>query len=354
MPSKIKVSTMLHALGGAAKALTRSVAACLLVAPAMSHARTELVMVGTGGSPVLQKERSQPSTVLIVNGTSYLFDCGSGALRQMVLAGIDPAAFGTIFITHHHPDHDMDLANIMANDFWHVGFDHRPDLAFSIYGPPRTAEMVDAAIAYFRIPFGVFATEGLGGQANADPRPHFIAHDIVASGLVFEDRNIRVTAVENSHYELMPSQARAHEKSYSYRIETPDGAILLTGDTGPSEALARFSKGVDVVVSEVMDQEGVKKMLRATAAAHRWPTEVLAGSIAHMEREHSGPHVVARLAGAAKARAVILYHLTGGEEQEKSNLASIRAEFSGQVISPRDLDRYCIGRGSPAVTACSD
>ena len=56
---------------------------------------------------------------------------------------------------------------------------------------------------------------------------------------------IRVTAAENTHYALMPPEDRKLLKSFSYRIETPHGAIVFTGDTAPSDAVARLAKGAD-------------------------------------------------------------------------------------------------------------
>ena len=36
---------------------------------------TELLMLGTAGGPPLRKDRSEPATLLIVDGRPYLIDC---------------------------------------------------------------------------------------------------------------------------------------------------------------------------------------------------------------------------------------------------------------------------------------
>jgi len=48
---------------------------------------TEILFLGTGGGPPLHKDRSEPSTVLIVNGRQYLIDCGIGTMQRMLQAG---------------------------------------------------------------------------------------------------------------------------------------------------------------------------------------------------------------------------------------------------------------------------
>ena len=101
---------------------------------------TELLMLGTAGGPPLRKDRSEPSTLLIVDGRPYLIDCGIGTIRRLVEVGIPSETIGTIFFTHLHPDHDLGLVDVMANDYFHL------DLAsdarkINIYGPPQTSEL---------------------------------------------------------------------------------------------------------------------------------------------------------------------------------------------------------------------
>src|SRR5260370_1313349 len=53
----------------------------------------------------------------------------------------------------------------------------------------------------------------------------FFGHD-VGAGVVYQDANIKVTAVENAHFHFHPdSPAYGKYKSYSYRVETPDRVI---------------------------------------------------------------------------------------------------------------------------------
>lgn len=315
--------------------------------PTGGTARTELIMLGSGGGPQIRKDRSEPAVLLIVNGTSYLIDCGSGTLRRMVEAGIDSTRVKTIFITHQHADHVMGLADVMADSIFSSS-SALPGLSLNIYGPPRTAQLVDAAVNYIMVPYTVFAQGKLVKDESI--RHRFVAHDIDRPGLVYEDQNIKVIAAENSHFQMMPDAARRAEKSYAYRVETPQGVIAFTGDTGPSEAVAKLAEGADLLVSEVINDKPMVERMERLAAIGNWSPERKAMVIAHMQRQHLVPSAVAQLASQARVKSVLLYHIVPGTDHDETEVAAglavIKAGFSGEVISSRDLNHFCLVPGN--------
>ena len=52
--------------------------------------------------------------------------------------------------------------------------------------------------------------------------------------MIYQDANIKVTAVENSHFAFHEGPAAGKHKSYSYRFETPDRVIVFTGIPAPA------------------------------------------------------------------------------------------------------------------------
>jgi len=224
-------------------------------APRQSPVETQILSLGTAGGPPLRKDRSEPATLLIVDGRRYLIDCGIGTARRLVEAGINSETIGAIFLTHLHPDHALGLADVLANDFQQrdrIGSDR----TISIYGPPQTKALVDAAYHYISIPYTVFAAEDIGPSGSVPATTPFSVYE-VNEGVVYQDDRIRVVAAENTHYALMAPSSRATMKSYSYRFETPHGVVVFTGDTGPSDAVVRLADGADVLVSEVSDFAGI-------------------------------------------------------------------------------------------------
>jgi ribonuclease BN (tRNA processing enzyme) len=246
---------------------------------------------------------------LIVNGRSYLIDCGIGTVRRLVKAGVPSETIKTIFFSHLHPDHALGLADVMANDYEHsrVGLMAGESAVFDVYGPPHTAEFVDAAFRYVSIPYRMFAAEQLAPTQPANP---FHVHEIPQQGLVFQNDRIRVTAAENSHYTLMSAESRQVMKSYAFRIETPNGAVVFTGDTGPSDAVAPLAKGADVLVAESTIENYAEEVasLKRRAEQNHWDPQHTQTMAAHFTASHLDLEHVAQLVSKTQVNAVLLYH----------------------------------------------
>ena len=87
--------------------------------------------------------------------------------------------------------------------------------------------------------------------------------------MVYQDANVKVTAVENCHFQFHFGLAAGKHKSYSYRFDTPDRAIVFTGDTGASDAVTELAKGADLFVTETVSFQA--RMQRLIASG-RWQT----------------------------------------------------------------------------------
>src|SRR5713101_7562182 len=209
--------------------------------PAPSTADTRLITLGTVAGPPPRAHRAQSSNLLIVNGTLYVVDAGDGATRRIAQAGFNVRDVGTIFITHHHDDHTAGLGTLLS-----VAWDNQRTKPINVYGPPRTEDLVKAAVQYFTISAEIRIADG-GRTIPIDQL--FFGHD-VGTGVIFQDANVKVTAIENTHFEFHKGPAAGKHKSYSYRFDTPDRVIVFTGDTGPTDALTELAKDADLLVSE--------------------------------------------------------------------------------------------------------
>jgi ribonuclease BN (tRNA processing enzyme) len=310
--------------------------------PAKSAKGVQILLPGTAGGPPIRTKRSEPSSLLIVDGRQYLIDCGIGTIRRMVRAGIRSGTIGTIFFTHLHPDHALGLADIMANDLFTMHFaGGLPTI--NIYGPPQTAEFVKAALNYVSIPFGIFEAEGLPGSVHA---AHFEAHEISKDGAVYRDDKIRVVAAENSHYTLIPAKFRGQMKSYSYRFETAYGVIVFTGDTGPSDAVARLAKGADVLVTEasIASRAQAVRFVNEYGEQYHLSAERTRIFREHMTLGHLDQEEIGGLATRAQVKSVLLYHFD--PRDPAAYVAGVKKYFSGPVFASADLERYCLSTGS--------
>jgi len=308
-----------------------------------SPACTRVILLGTGGGPVARRLRSQPANLLIVDGRPYLIDAGEGVVRQLAWAGYQPPQIRTIFITHHHIDHDAGLEPLMSFIWFNSGVTGQLRPAVQIYGPPGTRDLVRAALDYRSVPERIFRSE----LTLPSAAPMFAAHDVDEAGQFYEDDKVRVTAAENTHYQFRPgSPSFGRDESFAYRFDTPHGSVVFTGDTGPSPAVEKLARDADVLVSEVIDPGAVLRQMQE--AGHLSPRLAQAATF-HMEHEHLAPEEVGKLASAAHARLVILTHFGPGADSETDTTQYTRGvekTFSGEVIAGRDLleDDLCGSR----------
>jgi ribonuclease BN (tRNA processing enzyme) len=309
----------------------------------------EIFFLGTAGGPPLRLDRSEPSTLLIVDGREYLIDCGIGTMRRMIEAGIKSERIRTIFFTHLHADHDLGLAEVMANDFLHTG----PAVTtapINIYGSPQTRELVDAAFRFITVGFRAFAIEDPAAYRVVNGRfvSPFVVHEFNRGGTIFQDDRIQVTAVENTHYALMSARQRKEMKSYSYRIRTRYGVIVFTGDTGPSDDVARLAKGADVLVAEssYRDPEELDHFVDSMAARGHWSPKRARTFRAHFQFEHLDPLMVGQLARKAGVKAVFLDHYDPANRTDQAAYVNeVKKYYAGPVFAPDDLEGYCMSAG---------
>lgn len=339
--SSFSWSNVLRVLGVGMLAMAMSQSGVAQSGPAIGAAqRTEILFLGTAGGPPLRVERSEPATLLIVDGRPYLIDCGIGTVQRLLQAHIASEDIHTIFFTHLHADHDLGLADVMGNDFFRLNA-LRSQQTISIYGPPQTKDLVDAGFQYITFGFTAFAADYgaiRAGLVNGELKSPFVAHEIPHDGLAYQDDKIRVTAAENTHYALMQPEDRKRMKSYSYRIQTPHGVVVFTGDTGPSDAVTQLAKGADVLVSEVENLDEVAKL--GARNPNHLPPEAMAAWMAHMRQEHMDQAQVGDMATKAQVKSVVLYHYSPANP--KAYVAKVKEHFSGPVFAPADLDRYCL------------
>lgn len=304
---------------------------------------TRIVLLGTAGGPVARKFRSQPATLLIVDGRPYLIDAGEGVVRQLAWAGVTPAQIAAIFFTHHHLDHDAGLEPLMGFIWSERNLERHaaksPAAPVQIYGPAATKFLVRTSLDFLSVSERTFNSHGVIMPLPA--RTMFAAHDITHDGLVYQDDLIRVTAAENTHYHNLPGTAAylAGDKSFSYRFDTPARSVVFTGDTGPCAAVTRLAQGADVLVSEVISEKFVEQLTRAIPGQAK-KREALAF---HMLNEHLIPEEIGKMAEKAHVGAVILTHIVPGLDSETdatAYTAGVRKYYSGPVIAGRDLLEY--------------
>jgi ribonuclease BN (tRNA processing enzyme) len=299
----------------------------------MQELPSRLITLGTAAGPSLRPDRVQSCNLLTVNRTHYVVDAGDGLARRIAQAGVDVREIGTIFITHHHDDHTAGLGTLMS-----LAWDRQRTKPIHVYGPPKTEELVKAAVQYFSISAEIRIADGGRSVPIAQV---FFGHD-VGTGMIYQDANIKVTAVENSHFAFHKGPAAGKHKSYAYRVETPDRVIVFTGDTGFSDAVTALAKGADLLVTETSSCEDRKQ---AMIKDGRWQAMTPAeqeGIMQQATQGHMSLEDIGKMAGSAEVKTVVLSHLTQrvGSDDYTPWAEEVKKHFSGQVLVAKDLMEF--------------
>lgn len=308
-------------------------------AAASAHAAhsTRIIFLGTYGGPKAEKFRSEPASLIVVDGTPYLIDVGPGTDRQIAWAGFKHSEIKTVFITHHHIDHDGGLVPFISLTWFEKAWHQLPATQVGIYGPPATTFLVHTALDYLSVSERIFRA---GVPALPPSAGMFDAHDIEKDGPFYSDGGLRVTAAENTHFHF-PSHGPTDspDKSYAYRFDTPSGSVVFTGDTGASDAVAKLAEGADVLVSEVcLCQVKAPDIAITTPPAGFDDQEVF-----HMVHEHLTPEEVGAIAARAHVKTVLLTHFVPGDDSEtdaSKYISGVRKNFPGTIIAARDLFEF--------------
>lgn len=218
-----------------------------------------------------------------------------------------------------------------------AAWDNQRTKPINAYGPPKTEDLVKAAVQYFSISAEIRIADG-GRTIPIDQL--FFGHD-VSPGVIYQNANIKVTAIENTHFAFRKGSAAGKYKSYSYRCETPNRVIVFTSDTALFEGLVEFAKDADVLVAEA---NSVEQRMQDLARSGQWNVMTPEEQVRikqQMSEGHLSTDDVGRIAQQAGVRTVILSHLTWKADDDYSTWADeVKRHFSGQVLIAKDLKEF--------------
>jgi len=277
--------------------------------------KTQVVILGTG-TPQANPDASGPAVAVVVNGAAYLVDCGPGVVRRAAaaerkgIAALNVTNLKTVFITHLHSDHTLGYPDLILSP-WVLG---RKE-PLQAYGPRGLQSMTDHIEKAWEKDIDI-RTHGLEKGNTTGYKVE--AHEI-EPGVVYRDANVTVKAF------LVPHGS--WDQAFGYRFETPDRSIVLSGDTGPTDTVAKACDGCDIMLHEVYSEASL-----ASRTAD-WQK--------YFRSFHMSPRELAAEATKGKPKLLVLYHqMYWPPTTEDQLLAEVKASYAGKIVSAQDLDVY--------------
>jgi ribonuclease Z len=280
---------------------------------------TEVILTGTG-IPNPAPGRAGAGTLVRCGETVLQFDAGRGTVMRLAEAGVQAFDVTALLLTHVHSDHVESVADLAMTRWIFDQFFHRgPLVVVAPAGPPaRFVERMfdpfedDIALRVGHVQEDPPAVDLRAFEAAPEPR------EVWRSA----DGSVRVSAVLVHHEPVEPAVA--------YRVESPDGVVVISGDTRACEEVEALSAGADVLVHEAC---------RASALA-----ESVAGTpLEAVFSYHADSVAVGALAERAGVGHLMLTHLIpqpANDEDSAAYEADVRAGgYRGIVTIGTDLAR---------------
>lgn len=267
----------------------------------------KVTLLGTGSPPPVM-ERFGPSILIETGEQKFIFDAGRGALQRLRQADVKYKDIQGVFFTHLHSDHVVGFP-----DLWLTGWLTGQRIApLKVWGPKGTKKMMSNLEKAFEFDIKARISDDTGSPAGV-----VINAEDIKEGVVFEKNGVKVTAFEVDHERVKPA--------FGYRIDYAGRSVVLSGDTRYSENLIRYSKGVDLLIHEVVSPEVLTRM--------KFPAELAKTIIDY----HTTPEQAGEIFSLVKPRMAIFSHIIQPNATERDIIPLTRRNYAGAVDLGEDL-----------------
>jgi ribonuclease Z len=278
---------------------------------------TTVTLTGTG-VPHPAPGRAGPGVLVRHGDTALQFDAGRGTVLRLAEAGTPAHELDALFLTHVHSDHVVDVADLVMTR-WIQATLHPagplPIVAVEGEATRFASLMLDAYGADIAL-----RVEHVQERApELDIRP-FPLPPTPVEVWRSDDGTVAVEAVAVHHEPV--------REAVGYRVTTPAGVVVVSGDTRVCDEVGELAAGADVLVHEAC---------RTTAMA-----DLTAGTpFERIFDYHADTVALGRLAASAGVGRLVLTHLIpppSDPAAEQGFADDVRAGgYDGPLIVGTDL-----------------
>jgi ribonuclease Z len=255
---------------------------------------------------------------------SLQFDAGRATVMRMIEAGVTPTNLTALFITHYHSDHVIDV----------------PDVVLTRWVQQHVRKVG---------PLPIVVPEGSAARFVSrmmDPfeddlhvrQEHTGAEDLKIHTLPFTPRSMPEEVWRSKDSAVIVEAVAVHhepvEGAVAYRVTTPDGSVVISGDTRVCAEVFELAKAADVLVHESCRTQAMAAGVKGTAFENIFDY-------------HSDSIVLGEFAERYGIKHLLLTHLVPSpgtpEQAEKFASDARKGGFTGTVTVGHDLFSVQIG-----------
>ena len=283
-----------------------------------------VTLLGTG-TPAPSMARQSSGYLIEAGGDLLVWDHGPGAHHRLLESGRRSTEVTHAFFTHLHYDHCMDYGRLVLQR-WDQGAGRIGELR--VYGPPPLARMTEQL-------FGADGVYGPDIRARVEHRSSLDVYEARGGTLPRTRPAPQVTeihagsVVKGANWTLKVGHAQ-HVQPYleclAFRLDTAEGSVCYTGDSGPSDTIVELARGCDLLIHMNHYFSGTEPSPAYRAACGN----------------HRDNALIAKRAGV---KTLVLTHLLAQIDRpavREQIVHEIRETFDGAVIWGEDLMRLTL------------
>ena len=263
-----------------------------------------VALLGTKGGPSVRPGSSMPtSNLFVMNAQHVVVDCALGVTRGLVDQGMNLKNLSTIFISHLHSDHYLELGPLV-HTAWCSGLTTMVD----IYGPAGLQDYWDGFVLSMKADIDLRIDDD-----GRDDLRDFVRVHVIDEGVVLERDGLTISALRTEHPPLIDC--------FAFSFKTAKHHAVFSGDTAPIKVLEDFARGADLLIHEAMLESALPSLLKRIGNG----SDKL---MAHWLRSHTFAHDAAKTAAKADVKRLALSHLIPSDDP---------------TYGPKDWQEACAG-----------
>lgn len=284
---------------------------------------TTVTLTGTG-VPHAAPGRAGAGVLVRYNDISLQFDAGRATVLRMIEAGVSPTHLTALFVTHYHSDHVIDVPDVVLTRWVQQHVQNT--------GPLTIVTPRGSALRYVERMMDAFDHDIHVRQEHTnaqDLRMNIVPFDATfAEQLVWtsDGGEVTVHAVAVHHEPVLDAVA--------YKVTTPDGSVVISGDTRVCAEVFELAKDADVLVHESCRTQAMAVGIKGTAFENIFDY-------------HSDSVVLGEFAERYGIKHLLLTHLIPSpstqEQASKFESDARQGGYTGTITVGEDLTTINIG-----------